>query len=41
MMLISIGLISLSTAPDYVKIAVPLFLCAVLLWMWRRPEPLE
>jgi uncharacterized membrane protein YbaN (DUF454 family) len=41
MMLISIALISLSAAPNYVKIGVPLFLCGVLLWMWRRPEPLE
>ncbi len=41
MMLLSIGLISLSSAPDYVKIGVPLFLCVVLLWMWRRPEPAE
>lgn len=41
MMLISIALISLSSAPDYVKIGVPLLLCGVLLWMWRRPEPIE
>ena len=41
MMLISIALISLSSAPDYVKIGVPLLLCGVLLWMWRRPQPIE
>lgn len=41
MMLISIALISLSSAPDYVKIGVPVLLCGVLLWMWRRPEPIE
>ena len=41
MMLISIALISLSSAPDYVKIGVPLLLCGVLLGMWRRPEPIE
>lgn len=41
MILISIALISLSSAPDYVKIGVPLLLCGVLLWMWRRPEPIE
>lgn len=39
MMLVSVGLISLSSAPSSVKIAVPLFLCATLLWLWRRPEP--
>ncbi|HCE39457.1 YbaN family protein [Alloalcanivorax profundimaris] len=39
MMLISIGLITLSEVPNAVKIGVPLFLCALMLWMWRRPEP--
>ncbi len=38
-MLISVVLIALSGAPDSVKIGVPLFLCGLLLWMWRRPEP--
>ncbi|WP_299127216.1 DUF454 family protein, partial [uncultured Alcanivorax sp.] len=39
MMLISIVLISLSGAHNSVKIAVPVFLCGTLLWLWRRPEP--
>jgi hypothetical protein len=41
MMLISIGVIALSPAPNPVKIGVPLFLCALMLWLWRRPEPRE
>ena len=41
MMLISIALICLSSAPNAVKIGVPVCLCVVLLWMWRRPEPVE
>ena len=39
MMLISIVLISLSGAHNSVRIAVPVFLCGTLLWLWRRPEP--
>ncbi|MCG8393200.1 MAG: YbaN family protein [Pseudomonadales bacterium] len=39
MMLISIILIALSGAHNVIKIAVPLFLCGTLLWLWRRPEP--
>ncbi|WP_338015186.1 YbaN family protein [Alloalcanivorax marinus] len=38
-MLISVAIIAVSPAPNVVKIGVPLFLCGLLLWMWRRPEP--
>ena len=34
----SIGLIAVSSAPQPVKWLVPLFLLAVALWLWRRPE---
>ena len=39
MMLISIGLIAVSQAPNVMKITVPTFLCVMMLWLWRRPEP--
>jgi uncharacterized membrane protein YbaN (DUF454 family) len=38
MMLVSILVIALSPAPNWVKLLVPLFLCGVLLWLWRQPE---
>lgn len=34
----SVGLIAVSSAPQPVKWLVPLFLLAVALWLWRRPE---
>lgn len=39
MMLISIVMISLSSAPAAVKIGVPLLLGVILIWLWTRPEP--
>jgi uncharacterized membrane protein YbaN (DUF454 family) len=34
----SVFWIAISPAPDAVKIAVPLVLLAVGVWLWRRPE---
>ncbi|CAM5202555.1 YbaN family protein [Alishewanella longhuensis] len=40
MMLGSIILISLSAAPLFLKLLLPLFLVGVACWLWQRPEPL-
>lgn len=38
MMLLSAGVLALSALPLAVKLGVPVFMAAVALWMWRRPE---
>ena len=38
MMLASTAVLALSTLPPAVKIGVPLFMAAVAVWLWRRPE---
>jgi uncharacterized membrane protein YbaN (DUF454 family) len=37
-MLASTLLLALSQAPLWLKLGVPLFMAAVALWLWRRPE---
>lgn len=39
MMAASIGLTLLSPAPMVMKVILPLFLTAVAIWLWSRPEP--
>ncbi len=38
MMTSSVVLLQFSTAPFWLKLGLPVFLCAVALWLWRRPE---
>ncbi|WP_026349161.1 YbaN family protein [Arsukibacterium perlucidum] len=38
MMLLSVLLLQLSTAPLLLKLLLPCFLLLVALWLWRRPE---
>ncbi len=38
MMLFSALLLCLSTAPFWLKLMLPAFLCGVAIWLWRRPE---
>lgn len=38
MMMLSASALALSPAPLAVKLAVPAFMAAVALWLWRRPE---
>lgn len=38
MMTASVALIYFSQAPGAIKLAVPVFLLCVALWLWRRPE---
>lgn len=37
-MLVSMGLICISSAPVWVKWSVPLMMCCVLVWLWSRPD---
>ena len=38
MMTMSALLLLLSAAPPWLKLVLPAFLCAVAIWLWRRPE---
>lgn len=38
MMVLSTAVIALSAAPLAAKVGVPLFMLAVAVWLWRRPE---
>jgi hypothetical protein len=38
MMTSSVVLLQFSAAPFWLKLGLPVFLCAVALWLWRRPE---
>jgi uncharacterized protein len=38
MMLLSAGVLQLSPLPPWSKVAVPVLMAAVALWLWRRPE---
>lgn len=38
MMTMSAFLLLLSAAPLWLKLVLPAFLCAVAIWLWRRPE---
>jgi uncharacterized protein len=38
MMTSSVVLLQFSAAPFWLKLSLPVFLCAVALWLWRRPE---
>lgn len=41
MMLLSTLVLLLSSAPVMLKVLLILFLCAVAIWLWRRPEPIR
>ncbi len=38
MMLLSVVALQFSAAPSWLKLGLPLFLCAVASWLWCRPE---
>ncbi len=38
MMSLSIVMLLLSAAPFWLKLVLPVFLCVVAVWLWRRPE---
>jgi uncharacterized membrane protein YbaN (DUF454 family) len=38
MMVVSAVVIALSSLPDWARLAIPLVMAAVALWLWRRPE---
>lgn len=38
MMSLSVVMLLLSAAPFWLKLALPIFLCCVAIWLWRRPE---
>ncbi len=38
MMSLSVLVLLLSAAPLWLKLVLPAFLCAVAIWLWRRPE---
>jgi uncharacterized membrane protein YbaN (DUF454 family) len=38
MMSLSVVMLLLSTAPFWLKLALPPFLCCVAIWLWLRPE---
>jgi len=39
MMVFSASVLAMSAVPLWVKVGVPLFMAAVAVWLWRRPEP--
>lgn len=41
MMVVSALMLFASNAPAMLKIALPLFLICVAMWLWRRPEPTQ
>jgi uncharacterized membrane protein YbaN (DUF454 family) len=38
MMSLSVLVLLLSAAPLWLKLVLPVFLCGVAIWLWRRPE---
>lgn len=38
-MLLSMGILCLTTDPLWVKWSIPSLMAAILLWLWLRPEP--
>jgi uncharacterized membrane protein YbaN (DUF454 family) len=38
MMLLSVFILQLSAASFWLKLLLPVLLCAVAIWLWRRPE---
>ena len=41
MMLASVIALQFSAAPFWLKLLLPLFLSAVAIWLWRRPETIK